>query len=111
MSAQEAAATAVAVVASDRVPFATEYLLGDDPRQVPVTGSDGRLKVGEGGVVVPADDVCGFGDALELLLLDDERREAMGRRAYDLTIPYFTWRSRVTDFLEALNVDWEVPVP
>jgi glycosyltransferase involved in cell wall biosynthesis len=108
MSAQEAAATAVAVVASDHVPFVTEYLLGSDSYEVPVSGSDGMVKVGEGGIVVAADDVQGFSETLEMLLLDDERREAMGRRAYDLTIPYFTWQSRVTDFLEALSMDWEI---
>jgi len=105
MSAQEAAATGVAIVASDRVPFATEYLLGEDPSEIPVEGNDRPLNVGEGAVVVPADSVEGFAHALETLLSDDKRREALGRRAYQLTIPTFTWPNRVSSFLEALDLD------
>jgi glycosyltransferase involved in cell wall biosynthesis len=109
MSAQEAAATGAAVVASDRVPFATEYLLGglagEGCHEIPVEGSNQPLKVGQGAIVVSADDVPGFTQALEMLLRDDERRTAMGERAYQITIPTFTWQSRVTDFLEALDVD------
>jgi glycosyltransferase involved in cell wall biosynthesis len=109
MSAQEAAATAVAVVASDRVPFATEYLLGEHPSEVLVEGSDQPLKAGEGAVIVPADDVTGFAHALEMLLSDGDRREAMGKRAYELTIPYFTWQNRVFSFFEKLDLDWGPP--
>jgi glycosyltransferase involved in cell wall biosynthesis len=109
MSAQEAAATGAAVVASDRVPFVTEYLLGPDPGETPVEGSDQPLKVGEGAVVVSADDVLGFAHALVMLLSDDGKRKAMGEWAYRLTIPYFTWENRVLSFLEALDVGWERP--
>ncbi len=105
MSAQEAAATGVAVVASDRVPFATEYLLGEDPSRVHVAGSDRPLQVGEGAVVVPPDDVKGFACALTMLLSDGDRRETMGERAYRLTIPYFTWRNRVSSFLDQLDLE------
>jgi mannosylfructose-phosphate synthase len=105
MSAQEAAATGVPIVASDRVPFATEYLLGKSPDEIFVEGSDRPLKVGEGVVVVPADHVDGFADALGMLLLDDERRKAMGKRALELTVPAFTWQKRVSDFLDALDLE------
>jgi mannosylfructose-phosphate synthase len=105
MSAQEAAASGVPVVASDRVPFVTEHLLGENPGEVLVEGSDRPLRAGEGAVVVPADDVRGFAHALEMLLSNSDRREAMGERAYRLTIPTFTWPSRVSSFLEELDVD------
>ena len=106
MSAQEAAATAKPVVASELVPFAVEYLLGEDPDRVVYTdGTQPReLLVGAGGVVVPADDVAGFATALEMLLSNDARRTAMGRRALDITVPYFTWSRRTRDLLEDLDL-------
>jgi glycosyltransferase involved in cell wall biosynthesis len=102
MSAQEAAATARPVVASDLVPYVQEYLLGPAPE---LRGSDGHaFQVGEGGIVVPADDVDAFADALTLLLTDPARREAMGRQALNITVPYFTWEHRTRDLLEDLGV-------
>ena len=86
MSAQEAAATGVPVVASHLVPFVTEYL----------------AEAG-GAIVVRADDVNGFAHALEMLLFNDERRKAMGKNAYHATVPYFTWRNRVSDFLAEIG--------
>lgn len=106
MSVQEAAATGAAVVASDRVPFATEYLVGQEASTVPVEGSSQPVRVGEGAVVVAADDVEGFAHGLGMLLSDDERREAMGERAYHLTVPRFTWENQVASFLEELALDW-----
>ncbi|MGD2165155.1 MAG: glycosyltransferase [Anaerolineae bacterium] len=106
MSAQEAAATGVAVVASDRVPFVTEYLLGESPTEVVVEGCDRSLRMGDGAVVVSADDMKGFASALEMLLADDGLRQALSECAYEKTVPYFTWRSRVPSFLKELNVDW-----
>jgi glycosyltransferase involved in cell wall biosynthesis len=104
MSVQEAAATGVAVVASDLVPFATEYLLGADTTEVDVEGSDQPLKLGEGAIVVRADAVEGFAYALGMLLSNDALREAVGQRAYQITIPYFTWPTRVSSFLRELNI-------
>jgi glycosyltransferase involved in cell wall biosynthesis len=104
MSVQEAAATGVAVVASDLVPFATEYLLGADTNEVDVEGSHQPLTVGEGAIVVDADDVKGFACALEMLLCEDDLREAMGQRAYQITIPYFTWPRRASRFLQQLKM-------
>jgi mannosylfructose-phosphate synthase len=86
MSAQEAAATGVPVVASHLVPFVTEYLVE-----------------ARGAVVVQADDVSGFARALERLLADDDLCKRMGRNAYRATIPYFTWENRVTKFLEEIK--------
>jgi len=97
MSAQEAAATTVPVVASDLVPFACEYLLGDG-----VT-SDQGLRLGDGAIVVPADDIDGFARALNILLSDDALRKEMGQRAYEITIPRFTWGQVVKEFLERLD--------
>jgi glycosyltransferase involved in cell wall biosynthesis len=104
MSVQEAAATGVAVVASDLVPFATEHLLGADTTEVDVEGSDRPLRLGEGAIVIRADDVKGFARALEVLLGDDELREAMGQSAYRVTVPYFTWPRRVAEFLKELGM-------
>lgn len=92
MSAQEAAATGIPVVASHLVPFVTEYLLGE--------GDSQPVKRGKGAVVVRAGDVDGFAYALEMLLTNDELRQEMGKNAYHITIPYFTWRNVVPAFLD-----------
>jgi glycosyltransferase involved in cell wall biosynthesis len=106
MSAQEAAATAVPVVSSDLVPFVCEYLLGPQPVQVSLDGAmqDRHLLVGAGATVVPADDVAGFASALSMLLADPEVSTEMGRRALDITVPYFTWEARTKDLFDALGV-------
>ena len=104
MSAQEAAATGKPVVASDLVPFAVEYLLGAEPKRVAVGEGDGVLRLGEGAIVVPADDVAGFAQALITLLGDDQLRGEMGRTALATTIPYFTWEMRTRDLLDDLGV-------
>jgi glycosyltransferase involved in cell wall biosynthesis len=103
MSAQEAAATGVPVVASDLVPFAAEYLLG--PTVEHRDDDHGReLLVGDAAIVVPPDDVEGFAKALTLLLRDDELRGRMGQRALEITIPYFTWAHRTRDLLDDLGL-------
>ena len=105
MSAQEAAATRVPVVASNLVPFVREYLLGDD-RQIVGYGEEENKSVilGSGAIVVNADDISGFKFALEMLLADDQLREKMGENAYHATIPYFTWENRVRVFLQTINL-------
>jgi glycosyltransferase involved in cell wall biosynthesis len=105
MSAQEAAATGVPVVASNLVPFVTEYLLGSPVDRVQVPGGRQAIEIGRGGLVVGADDVAGFAFALEMLLSDDDLRHKMGRAAYHITIPRFTWRSSAISFLEALGME------
>jgi len=106
MSAQEAAATAVPVVASDLVPFAAEYLLGSAAKGT--DGEPGRgLLMGDAAIVVPADDVEGFAQALAMLLSDDALRGRMGQRALEITIPYFTWAHRTRDLLDDLGLGVE----
>jgi glycosyltransferase involved in cell wall biosynthesis len=104
MSAQEAAATGVPVIASNLVPFAREYLLGETPQEVR-GGEDGRdtLLVGEGTIIVQPDDVESFARALEILLEDETLRESMGMKAYELTIPYFTWENITRSFLDEIG--------
>ena len=103
MSAQEAAATGVPVIASHRVPFATEYLLGDRVEQVDVAGSTRPLRQGEGAVVVQADDVAGFAAALTRLLTNPALSHKLGSRAREVTVPYFTWSKQVPTFMEAIE--------
>jgi glycosyltransferase involved in cell wall biosynthesis len=106
MSAQEAAATGKPVVSSDLVPFVVEYLLGNQPSRVSIDGEIGKgdLLVGEGAIVVPADDVEGFSRALVMLLSDDQLRRETGDRALDITVPYFTWEARTKDLLDDIGV-------
>ena len=100
MSAQEAAATGVPVIASDLVPFAEEYLLGSTVKLLRHNETRPPLQQGSGAIVVPADDVDGFAHALTMLLSDDALRKKMGQNAYRATIPYFTWDKMVALFLE-----------
>lgn len=102
MSAQEATATAKPVVASNLVPFVCEYLLGDNPKHILLSGQE--LLLGEAGIVVPADFVEGFADSLIRLLRDDDLRLKMGQRALEITIPYFTWHNRSRDLLDNLGI-------
>lgn len=109
MSAQEAATTGIPVVASDLVPFAREYLLGPTPQRWTLDGElGGELLVGDGAMVVPADDVEGFAQALAILLSDVDRRRAMGRAGLAITVPYFTWVHRTKDLLDDLGL---APLP
>lgn len=87
MSVQEACACRRATVSSDLVPFAVEYLQPTDA-----------------GVVVPAGDTQGFAQALTTLLADDERRTTMAQRAYDVTIPYFTWKNMTQRMLQSVSL-------
>lgn len=105
MSAQEAAATGVPVVASDRVPFAREYLLGVEPQAIfQGDGENEPVLLGKGAIVFGADDAQGLTIALDMLLSDDRLRKRMGESAFDLTIPYFTWSERVQDMLSMIDL-------
>ena len=110
MAVQEAAATAVPIVGSDKIPFVEEYLLDGEVQEIPIRNIDSQhqsesvLKVGAGGIVVPSDSVEGFTQALNYLLEEEELRRAMGLRALDITVPYFTWEQmtrRMLDTIEA----------
>jgi glycosyltransferase involved in cell wall biosynthesis len=108
MSAQEASATAVPVIASDRVPFVDEYLLGEDVKALQHGKEDDHVvRVGQGAIQVPVDEVAGFSYALGMLLSDETARKAMGERAYALTIPAFTWENAVRRFLQATGIPRE----
>ena len=106
MSVQEAAATAVPVVTSDLVPFVVEYLVGDNAKQLDDHSS--CCTIGEGAIVVAADDTSGFAQALQHLLTHEELRRDMGQRAYDITVPYFTWQDMTKRFLHRIE---DAPVP
>ena len=103
MSAQEAAATGVPVVSSDLVPFVKEYLLGENHETLYSPETETPIQVGEGAIIVPADDIPGFTFALEYLLNNKLLRENMGMKAHQITIPYFTWNIQVKNFLEKLG--------
>ena len=104
MSAQEAAASGVPVVASHLVPFVSEYLLGEEVEVCEFERGDQPAQRGEGAIVVPADDVDGFAYALVVLLTDDDLRKEMGTNAYHITIPYFTWPRMAATFLGQIGV-------
>ncbi len=101
MSAAEAAAAATPVIASDRVPFAIEHLLGAEATTRPIS-EDTSITIGAGVIVVPADSVEGFAAALELLLADNEMRARMGDAGYSITVPAFGWDRLAGSFLESV---------
>jgi glycosyltransferase involved in cell wall biosynthesis len=103
MSIQEAAACKVACVACSRVPFATEYLLGENPREEKLENG-GPIQLGAGAIVVPPDDVPATATAIERLLTDDTLRERMAENAYHITVPAFSWREATKHFLAELGV-------
>ena len=109
MSAQEAAATATPVVASNLVPFVQEYLLGDMPycQHKAVNGDQVELCYGTAGVVVPKDFVEGFAAALAELLRSKLLRHLMGYHGLNITIPHFTWGRMVSNLLEKLGLGSE----
>ncbi len=107
MTPQEAAAMKKPVVSSDLVPFVTEYLLGDAFEEVFYNDGAYSIKVGPGAIVVPADNIAGFAQGLEMLLDQDELRQRMGENAYHITVPYFTWENMVRVFLRDSAVDPE----
>ena len=103
MAVQEAAATRVPVVGSNLIPFVTEYLLGTEVEKVPCWSGDSVLRVGEGAIVVPADEVDGFAQALKLYFDDETLRKKSGQVAYHITVPYFTWEEMTQRFLRAID--------
>jgi glycosyltransferase involved in cell wall biosynthesis len=105
MSVQEAAATRIPVIGSEKIPFVVEYLLGNNVEERSVDGvTSGKVKIGEGGIVVPSDEVDGFAYALELLLGNEELRSRMGKNALDITVPYFTWEEMTRRMLNKMGV-------
>lgn len=102
MSAQEAAATATPIVASDRVPFVAEYLIGPEPTLQDVPGG-APISVGKGAIMVPADSVAGFASALEVLLGDEALRARQGAAAFSTTVPAFGWDRLAASFLEEIE--------
>lgn len=104
MSAQEAAATAVPVVASNLVPFVSEYLLGTKVVSAAAANKHSPIQIGEGGIVVEAGDEDGFVEALQLLVSNTEMRQKMGQAAYQATVPYFTWQNLIPRFLDQIGL-------
>lgn len=107
MSAQEAAACGVPVVASDLVPYATEYLLGDKSKVevIPVDGSNETIKKGEGCIIAPADNVEAFAASINFLLEHLEEKQKIAINGYKITIPQFTWERMTRDFLSSIGFD------
>jgi glycosyltransferase involved in cell wall biosynthesis len=105
MSVQEAAATKVPIVASDLIPFVKEYLLGDEITQITYNGMDEvPMLQGSGAFIVRADDMEGFAEAIGRLVEDEDLRREMGERAYEITLPYFTWTNMTARFLETVKM-------
>lgn len=104
MSVQEAAATGVPAVASDLVPYAREYLAGDNPEEMQCERSRHPIKKGKAAMICHADDTDGFTEALLYMLKHPDIREDMAEKAFDITIPYFTWERRIRDFLKDVKI-------
>jgi mannosylfructose-phosphate synthase len=100
MSAQEAAATGVPVIASSLVPFITQYLHRGSTVSVDETNP---ISVGDGAIIVQPDHISGFSQAMSALLSDESQRKTMGNQAYQITIPRFTWPRVVRQFLKSLS--------
>jgi glycosyltransferase involved in cell wall biosynthesis len=92
------------VSASHRVPFVTEYLLGNDAKSIGVEEEASTIQLGRGAVVVQADDIAGFAQALGLLLIDKDLRSELGHNAFQATVPYFSWPRRMAEFLEQIGI-------
>jgi glycosyltransferase involved in cell wall biosynthesis len=104
MSVQEAAATGVPAVTSHLVPFATKYLLGKTRDDLSLDEPGDKVVIGDGAIVVQADNVDKFTEALTTLLMDEDLCKGMGESAYQITIPYFTWETRTRAFLEEIGM-------
>ncbi len=104
MSVQEAAATGVPAVASDLVPYAREYLAGEDLKELQCERSRHPIQKGEAAIICHADDTDAFTEALLFMLRHPDIREEMADRAFDITIPYFTWERRIRDFLKDVKI-------
>lgn len=100
MSIQEGAASGLPAVSSNLVPFAVEYLAGEKRTPLP----DLPVERGEGAYIVEADQIDGFAAALTELAKDEALRTAMGKRALEITVPYFTWEVMTRSFLEAAGL-------
>jgi glycosyltransferase involved in cell wall biosynthesis len=82
-----------------------EYLLGEKVREEKAGDGDTAIQIGEGGIVVPADQTDGFAYALDLLLSNEDFRRRMGERALDITVPYFTWEEMTRRLLNKMGVE------
>ena len=110
MTPQEAAATSIPVISSNLVPFVVEYLLGTKVINIPYDDEKTKtIQLGSGAIVVEADDIMGFTYALEKLVANANLREKMGKNAYEITIPFFTWDNMVQVFLDAIKVNYSKP--
>ncbi len=92
MSVQEAAACRTAVVASNLIPFAVEYLAAQS--------SDAA---GAGALIVEADDIHDFAVVLRKVLSDTGFRNETAENAYRRTIPDFTWNRAVSGFFRDIG--------
>ena len=102
MSIQEAAATKIPCIASDLVPFAKEYLLGNQVSIIQNPNFKYPIEKGKGAFVVKASDVNGFAYAINTLLENANLHKEMGENAYNITIPYFTWESMTQELIKHL---------
>ena len=105
MTPQEAAATKVPIISSQLVPFVNEYLLGAQMTEEKLADGSGVMLVGEGAIVVPADNVSAFAAAIKKLISNCKLRQQMAEKAYKITIPYFTWENMVKVFLKESGLE------
>ncbi|MFW5747683.1 MAG: glycosyltransferase [bacterium] len=104
MSVQEAAASGLPSVSSDLVPFTMEYMLGDNPQELFSDRSKDSPLKGEATIIAKADETDCFAEALVYILTNNVERRKMGDKAFERTIPYFTWQRMVRDFLREMGI-------
>lgn len=83
LSAAQAAAVGTALISSDLVPFSLQY-------------------VPDASLIVQADDVAGFAQALDQLLRNPDERKSRGLRLFELT-KSLDWLEQTRAFLEHLR--------
>jgi glycosyltransferase involved in cell wall biosynthesis len=104
MSVQEAAASGLPSISSNLVPFTMEYMLGEDPEELDSERSQDSPLKGEATIIAKADETDCFAEALVYILENDVERRRMGDKAFERTVPYFTWQRMVRDFLRDVGI-------
>jgi glycosyltransferase involved in cell wall biosynthesis len=100
MSLQQAAASRQVVISTTRVPSGFSVLLGDEPVQVRVEGSEHPMLIGEGAIFVEPTDWNAAAQAIKHVAENPELAKAMAKRAFHRVIPQYTWNNMTATFVQ-----------